>query len=73
MWRAATRALIFLLLLPFATTVFSYLLGTETRWTVENVLWMAAASLLYALLMHYFESGWFSDSENASVSPSSTP
>lgn len=52
--RGAARAgLFFLVLLP-VTALFNYLVGTPAAWSVWTFVEIGVASVLYALLMHYF-------------------
>lgn len=71
--RGAVRAgLFFLLLLPI-TTLVDYLVGTPIEWSVWTFVELGVASLVYALLMHYFVGGEQSSNGRSSGGPDGPP
>jgi hypothetical protein len=52
--RGAVRAGIFFVLLLPITALFNYLAGTPAAWSVWTFVEIGVASVLYALIVHYF-------------------
>ncbi|MEF8865462.1 MAG: hypothetical protein V5A20_06855 [Salinibacter sp.] len=52
--RGAVRAGIFVLVLLPVTALFNYLVGTPAAWSFWTFVEIGIASVLYALLVHYF-------------------
>jgi len=52
--RGTIRAGIFFLVLLPITALFNYLVGTPAAWSVWTFVEIGAASVLYALVVHYF-------------------
>lgn len=72
--RGAVRAGIFFLVLFPVTALFNYLVGTPTAWSVWTFVETGVASVLYALLMHYFgEGAQSSDSRDQPPSATRSP
>jgi len=55
--RGAVRAGIFFVLLIPTIALFDYLVGTPIEWSFWTFVELVIASILYAVLMHYFSGG----------------
>lgn len=61
-----------MLLLPI-TALVDYLLGTSIGWSVWTFVEIGVASVLYAVLMHYFAGGNQSSDGGSSSGPNRPP
>jgi hypothetical protein len=68
--RGAVRAGIFFLILLPVTALFNYLVGTPSAWSISTFVEIGAASIIYALVMHYF--GGRSQSSDSQGQPPTT-
>lgn len=71
--KGAVRAGIFFLLLLPITALVDYLLGTSIGWSIWTFAEIGVASVLYAVLMHYFAGGGQSSDGRSSDGPDRPP
>jgi hypothetical protein len=69
--RGAVRAGIFFLVLLPIIALFNYLVGTPAAWSLATFVEIGVASIVYALVMHYF-GGTSQSSDSQGQPPSST-
>lgn len=69
--RGAVRGGIFFLVLLPVTALFNYLVGTPAAWSLSTFIEIGVASVIYALVMHYFGNR-SQTSEGQDQSPSTT-
>ena len=55
--RGAIRAVVFFVVLIPVAALFDYIAGAPIEWSIGRFVEMGVASVLYAVLMHYFGGG----------------